>query len=133
MPFVWLVSAVGNSNVGQSQYYYTKNAGALKPYFQPSVSGVLNELYPNGRTTTIKSPTDPTIIDKDLKMPSTWKTSLAFDTKLPGDIDFSIEGIFNKDINPAVISNKAYKPSETTTTFNPNDTRNAYSKYTDAF
>ena len=132
LPFVWLVSAVGNSNVGQSQYYYTKNAGALKPYFQPSVSGVLNELYPNGRTTTIKSPTDPTIIDKDLKMPSTWKTSLAFDTKLPGDIDFSIEGIFNKDINPAVISNKAYKPSETTTTFNPNDTRNAYSKYTDA-
>lgn len=132
LPFVWLVSAVGNSNVGQSQYYYTKNAGALKPYFQPAVSGVLNELYPNGRTTTIKSPTDPTIIDKDLKMPSTWKTSLAFDTKLPGDIDFSIEGIFNKDINPAVISNKAYKPSETTTTFNPNDTRNAYSKYTDA-
>lgn len=131
LPFVWLVSAVGNSNVGQSQYYYTKNAGALKPYFKPTVSGVLNELYPNGRTTDIKSPKDPTIIDKDLKMPSTWKTSLAFDTKLPGDIDFSLEGIFNKDINPAVISNRAYKPSETTTTFNPNDTRNTYSKYTD--
>ncbi len=75
LPFVWLVSAVGNSNVGRPQYYYTKNAGALKPYFQPSVSGVLNELYPNGRTTTIKSPTDPTIIDKDLKM-STLKKRL---------------------------------------------------------
>lgn len=59
-------------------------------------------------------------------MPSTWKTSLAFDAKLPGDIDFSIEGIFNKDINPAVISNKAIKPSETTITFNPNDTRDSY-------
>ncbi len=58
------------------------------------------------------------LIDKDLKMPSTWKTSLAFDAKLPGDIDFSIEGIFNKDINPAVISNKAIKPSEATITFN---------------
>lgn len=44
------------------------------------------------------------------------ETSLAFDAKLPGDIDFSIEGIFNKDINPAVISNKAIKPSETTIT-----------------
>lgn len=49
-------------------------------------------------------------MNKDLKMPSTWKTSLAFDAKLPGDIDFSIEGIFIKDINPAVISNKAIKP-----------------------
>lgn len=34
LPFVWLVSAVGNSNVGQNQYYYTKVAdAALKPHF----------------------------------------------------------------------------------------------------
>lgn len=132
LPFVWLVSAVGNSNVGQYQYYYSDaSKAALKPHFQPTVSGVLNELYPDGRTADIKSPKDPTIIDKDLKMPSTWKTSLAFDMKLPGDIDFSLEGIFNKDINPAVISNKAFKPSDGTLTFNPNDSRNTYSRYTD--
>lgn len=132
LPFVWLVSAVGNSNVGQYQYKYSDvNVATLKPHFQPSVSGVLNELYPNGRTTDIVAPIDPTIIDKDLKMPSTWKTSLAFDAKLPGDIDFSIEGIFNKDINPAVISNKVYKPSESTKTFSLNDTRNVYTKYSD--
>ncbi len=132
LPFVWLVSAVGNSNVGQYQYYYSDiTKASLKPYFQPTVSGVLNELYPNGRTADVKAPKDPTIIDKDLKMPSTWKTSLAFDAKLPGDIDFSLEGIFNKDINPAVISNKAFKPSDGTTTFSPNDTRNSYGRYTD--
>ena len=67
-------------------------------------------MYPNGRIADIKALQIQLIIDKDLKMPSTWKTSLAFDAKLPGDIDFSIEGIFNKDINPAVISNKAIKP-----------------------
>lgn len=132
LPFVWLVSAVGNSNVGQYQYKYSDvNAATLKPHFQPSVSGVLNELYQNGRTTDIVAPADPTIIDKDLKMPSTWKTSLAFDAKLPGDIDFSIEGIFNKDINPAVISNKVYMPSESTKTFSPNDIRDIYKKYSD--
>lgn len=133
LPFVWLVSAVGNSNVGQTQYYYSNvSNAALKPYFQPTLSGVLNELYPNGRTTDIKAPKDPTIIDKDLKMPSTWKTSLALDMKLPGDINFTLEGIYNKDINPAVISNKAFKPSDATTTFSPNDTRNSYGRYTDA-
>lgn len=132
LPFVWLVSAVGNSNVGQTQYYYSDiSNAALKPYFQPALSGVLNELYPNGRTTDIKAPKDPTIIDKDLKMPSTWKTSLALDMKLPGDVNFTLEGIFNRDINPAVISNKAIKPSESTITFSPNDTRDSYSKYTD--
>ncbi len=133
LPFVWLVSAVGNSNVGQTQYSYTDVTKAtLKPHFQKNVSGVLNELYPNGRTATITSPVDPTIIDKDLKMPSTWKTSLAFDAKLPGDINFTLEGIFNKDINPAVISNKAIKPADGTTTYSPNDTRSKYARYADA-
>lgn len=131
LPFVWLVSAVGNSNVGQYQYFYTDRGGSIQPHFKPTVSEVLKELYPNGRTADIKAPKSPTIIDKDLKMPSAWKTSLAFDAKLPGDIDFTVEGIFNKDINPAVISNKAYKPSDATTTFNPSDTRKSYDKYKD--
>ena len=39
-------------------------------------------------------------------MPKTWKASLALDAKLPGDIDFTIEGIYNKDLNPVVVSNK---------------------------
>ena len=43
--------------------------------------------------------TQPTILDKKLKMPSTWKTSLALDLKLPGDVDLNIEGIYNKDFN----------------------------------
>lgn len=41
----------------------------------------------------VVAPQSPTIIDTNLKMPSTWKTSLAFDMKLPGDIDFTVEGI----------------------------------------
>ena len=49
-------------------------------------------------------------------MPSTWKTSLAFDMKLPGDIDFTVEGIYSRDYNPVVVSNTGYKPSETTVT-----------------
>lgn len=136
LPFVWLVSAVGNSNVGQYQYFYNNvgevKPGQVQPHFNPSVSGVLKELYPNGRTPDIKSPQSPTIIDKNLKMPSTWKTSIAFDTKLPGDIDLSLEGIFNKDINPAVVSNKGYKPADGTIELNPNDTRKTYSMYSDA-
>ena len=39
------------------------------------------------------APSSPTIIDKDLKMNATWKTSLALDAKVPEDVDFSWEGI----------------------------------------
>ena len=59
-------------------------------------------------------------------MPSTWKTSLAFDAKLPGDINFTLEGIYNKDINPAVVSDKSFKDPEETITLSPNDTRKLY-------
>lgn len=37
-------------------------------------------------------------------MPSTWKTSLALDLKLPGDVDLNIEGIYNKDFNSVTVT-----------------------------
>lgn len=131
MPFVWLVSAVGNSNVGQTQYFYNKAASATgaQPSFHTNVNDILKDLYPNGfNPQDLTAPPSPTIIDKDLKMPATWKTSLAFDAKLPGDVDFTLEGIYNRDFGPAVISN-ANVYADGTKTFSANDTRTKYSKY----
>lgn len=134
LPFVWLVSAVSNSNVGQTSLYYNTVADAVKygytqPDFHKNVSDILTDIYGGTYTpSTPTAPSSPTIIDKDLKMPSTWKTSLAFDAKLPYDIDFTLEGIYNKDFNPAVISNPGYK-EDGTITLSPNDTRANYSYY----
>ena len=55
------------------------------------------------------APSGATIIDRDLKMNATWKSSLAFDAKLPGDIDFTLEGIFSKEFNPATVTNLGRK------------------------
>lgn len=134
LPFVWLVSAVGNSNVGQTQYFYNKaDANTKQPDFHTNVDDILKDLY-NGNFTPNKvvAPQSPTIIDTNLKMPSTWKTSLAFDMKLPGDIDFTVEGIYSRDYNPVVVSNTGYKPSESTVTLAPGDVRNTYTMYSDA-
>ncbi|WP_085536504.1 TonB-dependent receptor [Massilibacteroides vaginae] len=133
LPFVWLVSAVGNSNVGQTQYYYNTAAQAsgVQPGFHANVQDILKELYGgNFKPAEITAPSSPTIIDKDLKMPSTWKTSLAFDAKLPGDVDFTVEGIFNKDINPSVITNENLYADGSTIQLSPNDVRNKYARYT---
>lgn len=112
LPFVWLVSAVGNSNVGQTAVENYASKGAHIPDFHTSVRDILNDLYPNGfDPKTPTAPSSPTILDTDLKMPAAWKSSLALDVKLPRDFDFTIEGIYNKDYNPAIISNLNYKPS----------------------
>jgi hypothetical protein len=133
LPFVWLVSAVGNSNVGQVQYTantsnYNKNYAV--PGYYTDVKQILSDLYPNGfNPSTPTAPSSPTIIDKDLRMPSTWKTSLAFDAKLPGDIDFTLEGIYNYDIKPVVISNANAHDSGALLKVSDNDVRHTYAYY----
>lgn len=132
LPFVWLVSTVGNSGVGQTTTFYNNLAeaqsrGINQPDYHNNVRDILNDLYPSGFNPQEPAvPTTPTIIDKDLKMPSTWKTSLALDIKLPGDIDFTLEGIYNRDINPAVVTDKSYKEPTETIELSPYDIRKQY-------
>lgn len=128
LPFVWLVSAVGNSGCGQVTYYYNKVADARygQPDFQVNVADQLKQL--TIPTTNIVAPSTPTVIDTNLKMNAVWKTSLAFDAKLPGEVDFSIEGIYSKDFNPAIVTNEnRYWDGTSTIQLSPNDTRRYYS------
>ena len=127
MPFVWLVSAVGNSNCGQIQYYYNNPSAATfgQPNFDPTVTGQLSQLSIDASTITAAQ--SPTIIDKDLKMNAAWKTSLAVDVKLPYDVDFSLEGIYSREFNPAIITNENYTYDKTVT-IAPGDDRKLYKK-----
>lgn len=135
MPFVWLVSAVGNSGMGQTSYIYynpsTGNAsggnGTIAPSFTMDQASMLEQIKATSSTSV---PTGATILAEDLRMPKTWKASLAFDAKLPGDIDFTLEGIYNKDLNPCVVSNKnVYWDGNSTIELSNYDTRNYMSAY----
>jgi hypothetical protein len=131
LPYVWLVSVVGNSNVGQTQYFYNRPADAadVQPDFNPDLKSILSQLYGGSFTPAVpRAPQSPTILSTDLKMPATWKSSLAFDAKLPGNVDFTLEGIYNNDFNPVVINNKGLKESGTLT-LNPNDIRKTYASH----
>ena len=102
LPFVWLVSAVGNANCGQSTYYYNeqKDAKYGQPSFHTSVADMLKDPNLNlPAATDPAAPSGATIIDRDLKM----------NAKLPGDIDFTLEGIFSKEFNPATVTNLGRK------------------------
>ena len=127
MPFVWLVSAVGNSGMGQTTYWATQANGKTLPNFTMSQEDMLKQI---GATSSTTIPGSPTILSEDLRMPKTWKASLAFDAKLPWDIDFTLEGIYNWDLNPVVVSNaNVYWDGVSTVDLGHGDIRHRMSTY----
>ena len=136
LPFVWLVSAVSNAGCGQYTYYYNtasdKGAKYLMDKFYQSRDEQVKVLQQQGLAVdraNAAAPSSPTIIDKDLKMNATWKTSLALDAKLPYDIDFSLEGIYSREFNPATVVNlDRYWDGKSYTKLAPGDKRKWYSR-----
>ena len=136
LPFVWLVSAVGNAGCGQYTYYYNtpsdKGATYKMDKFYQSREDQLKVLQQQGLAVNREdaaAPSTPTIIDKDLKMNATWKTSLVLDDKLAYDIDFSLEGIYSREFNPATVINlDRYWDGKSYTELAPGDKRKWYSR-----
>lgn len=111
IPFVWIVSVAGNSNCLQAQYIATTDGTKADPSkvnatpdmklpkFHTNVDDILKDLYGGSfKAQDLAAPIAATILDRKLKMPSTWKTSLALDGRIPGGIKATLEGIFNYDL-----------------------------------
>ncbi|MBR1574756.1 MAG: TonB-dependent receptor [Bacteroidales bacterium] len=99
IPFVWIVSAAGNSNCMQAQFIDPDGTNAMTPGFSKDLNSILTDLYGGTfKAQDLPAPTGTTILAQDLMMPTTLKTSLAADFRLPGGILASIEGIYNKDL-----------------------------------
>ena len=110
IPFVWIVSAMGNANVLQCQYIANDNTGNSVIHFHQSVADQLAELYQgNFVSKELAAPTGATILAKDLKMPSAWKTSLGLDAKLPYGFDGTLEGVFSYNFNEVYASTLGMK------------------------
>lgn len=101
IPNVWIVAQAGDAGMLQVTETYSgqnntpgafdPNIGAYRPATPPAAGTVL--------------PNPITVMAKDLKMPQTFKASLALDAKLPFGIVGTIEGIFNKDIHTVLFRN----------------------------
>ena len=102
IPFVWIVSAAGNSNCLQAQFIDSKGTSA--PAFSTSINGILNGLYDGEfKQGDLPAPQNTTIMDTELKMPETWKSSLAIEGRLPGGIKATLEGIYNMDLTSVYV------------------------------
>ena len=109
IPFVWIVSVAGNSNNLQAQYIDADGTGANTPNFHTTTEEILKDLYGGAfKAQDLYAATASTILDKNLQMPTTWKSSLAIDGRLPGGIKASLEGIFNYDLNTVYAKRLGY-------------------------
>ena len=114
IPFVWIVSAMGNSNVLQYQYIANASTGNDPIHFHNTIEGQLEELYGGSyKPQALAAPTSATILDKNLSMPSAWKSSLALDATLPGDIKATLEGIYSYNYNEVYATLLGYKQEGT--------------------
>ena len=116
IPNVWLVSAIGNSNVLQYQYI-NKGVDNTKDgiHFTNNRNEIIKQLYAGNafQKQDLTAPTATTIISQDLKMPSSWKTSISVDAQLPFGIKGSLEGIYSKNFNEVYATSLGYKQNGT--------------------
>ena len=111
IPNVWLVSSAVNSNCLQYQYIANINTGADMIHFNPNRAEIINSIYANKpfEQQNLPAPAYATLFASDLRMPTSWKTSLSLDIKLPGDIKATIEGVYSLNYNEVYAKTLGYK------------------------
>ena len=115
IPNVWLIGAAGNSNCLQYQYIANVASGLPVVHFNSDRSEIINSIY-SGTTfqqQALAASTTATILATDLKMPSNWKSSLAFDMQLPGGIRATLEGIYSLRFHETAVTVLGYQEAGT--------------------
>jgi len=100
MPLVWIVTTVCNSNVAQNQYISYGQPIGFYSTTDEIIANNIDKLFVGD----LPAPQFATIMDKDLKMPQTWKSSLTLEARLPYGITATLEGLFSKDLSSVAVT-----------------------------
>ena len=143
LPLVFFTNMPTNSGMIQYQAQLSARNGVDMSQFagglvtdtngHATVEALKNKLSEMGYPMDI-NPEDGTIpssisaVDPEFKMPMVWKTSLAFDWNVPVKFPFTVtvEGIYNKNIHAASISDWSIPSTDGFATFNGVDNRPIY-------
>ena len=102
IPFVWIVGQSGDAGVLQTTVVRSEDI----PTIGNNRDAILKQIYPSGYNAAAAglNLTSITLMDPQLKNPTTWKSSLALDFVLPGDIKASVEGVLKEDIHVVTLT-----------------------------
>jgi outer membrane receptor protein involved in Fe transport len=91
VPFVWLSNSFTNSGLIQGSVNQTSNTAFL-PYIRLNPAQIATDY-------TAVAQTQINLVSDNFKLPQVWRSNLAVDFRLPGDIVATLEGIYTKTIN----------------------------------
>ena len=97
LPFVWYTNQPTNSYALQATTEVTNAATLATMPFNPDPLAYVSNFPQN--SSTLPTGASLAIVDKDFVFPQVWRTSIAFDKKLPWDLLWTVEAIYTKDIN----------------------------------
>lgn len=100
VPFVWLSNAYNNTGVEQIKANIQSDVPKFADYATNPYAAVQN-------ATSV--PLDIAVVDKDFKYPQVFRTNLALEQRLPGDIKLTLEGLYSKNMNAVFFENLAIK------------------------
>jgi len=114
VPFAWFGYAYYNNGVNFNSVDLNGiQSGTIGGANQPAGTGAgtvyklsqdPNQIY-NQLPASARSTTEVNLIDNNFKMPKVWRSSLAFDFKLPSGTRFSIEGLYTKTLQDVKFEN----------------------------
>lgn len=112
-PYVWLSNAFVNNGVEakgttiapvtyvDGRRNYTNGAPKLGDYAKDPMAAA--------QTSSTGLSPDIVTIDKNFKFPQVLRANLAVEQMLPGDVKFTVEGIYSKNLHNVFFENLAYK------------------------
>ncbi|MDP3453696.1 MAG: carboxypeptidase regulatory-like domain-containing protein [Bacteroidales bacterium] len=109
LPFVWFTNQPTSSGTVQSPEIGLLGSALpadfrFNPDFRAQVAKYPG-LFPQAISATLPSGSTIAAVDKDFKMPRVWRSNLAADIELPGNMILTVEALFTKDINAIVQKN----------------------------
>ena len=98
VPYVWISNQASNNGLLGGVISTSGVAFNPTPGFIPVTNPVTSP-------TTLPATYNLAATDHNFKFPQVWRTNIGFDQRLPGDIIFTFDAIFTKDINAVYFDN----------------------------
>jgi len=111
IPFAWLGYAYYNNGINYNSVDYNNiqpTSGNLANGTKILLSQNPNQIYQNAQNAlpnSVQNTTEVNLIDPNFRMPQIWRSSLAFDFKLPMGFRASVEGLFTEVLQDVKFQN----------------------------
>ncbi|AHJ96385.1 TonB-dependent receptor [Hymenobacter swuensis] len=100
VPYVWISNSYTNSGViqGALDINYLNTPTGQQPRYLDRIETNIDNI-PTAYQSGTNPRTQVNVLDKDFKLPQVWRSNLAVDFRLPGDVVATLEGAYSKTFN----------------------------------